>query len=275
MPRVCILTDRTAQFTRPDFPGHERVFVIPFDFQTATRPDDLSRPRSGSFQRVIPPSPQEFVSFYSHLSREYDSILVLTLSSMLNPTMKHALSASVQSGYHAAVEVVDSQSTAVGLGLLVQVAAEAASGGAALKEIVQFVRASIPSIYMLFCIPELTCLAQSGFLDYSQALAGEMLGLLPIFVLEDGRLTPTGKVRTPRHLFESFQEYLSEFEEPEHIALVRGGNHTAVGTRPVRLYVREAFPQTQFSEHSLSQPLSVLFGSQSIGLVVMEKLGWR
>lgn len=275
MQRVCVLTDNTAQFTRPNFPGHERVFVIPFDLQPATRLGEFPQPHPISLPQVIPPSPQAFVDFYGRLSQEFDFILVLTISSLLNSTMKHALSASVQSGHHAIIEVVDSQSTAVGLGLLVQAAAGLASAGAALKEIAHQVRTSIPRIYTLFCIPELSHLAQAGFLEHSQAQAGEMLGLLPIFVLEDGRLTPTQKVRTPRHLFESFQEFLGEFDNPTHIALLRGVNHTTSRTRPLRQFVQETFPDTPFSEHSLNQPLAALFGPQSIGLVVMEKPGER
>lgn len=271
MQRVCILTDSTAQYTRPNFPGHERVFVIPFDLQPATRPGEFSQPHPLSPQQVIPPSPQAFVDYYGRLSQEFDSILVLTISSMLNSTMEHALSASVQSGHHARVEVVDSQSTGVGLGLLVQAAAGLAATGAGLKEIEHQVRTSIPCIYTLFCVPELSHLAQAGFLERSQAHAGEMLGLLPIFVLEDGRLTPTQKVRTPRHLFESFQEFLGEFDNPAHIALLRGGDHTTIRTRPLRQFVQVTFPDTPFSEHSLSQPLAALFGPQSIGLVVLEK----
>ena len=155
-----------------------------------------SQPRSGLAQRLIPPSPQEFIRFYTQLSREYDTIFVLTLSSLLNPTTRSALSAAKQFSNHATIDVIDSQTTGIGLGLLVQAAAAAASAGAAPAEIERRMRATIPRIYMLFCIPELTYLAHSGYMDYSQALVGEMMGMLPIFAVEEGRLTPIEKVRT-------------------------------------------------------------------------------
>jgi len=259
MSRVCILTDSTAQFTRPNFPGRERVFVAPFDVQPAAP------------SRAIPVSRLAFVQLFAQLSQEFDAILTLTSSALLNPTFTNALSATVQSGSQASVEVVDSQSTAVGLGYLVQLAAGLVSAGASLKEIERQVRVSIPRIYTLFCIPELTCLAQAGLLELSQAQAGEIMGLLPIFTLEDGRLMPTQKVRTPRHLFETFQEFLSEFEQPAHVALLRGVDHTTIRARPLRQFVQETFPETPFSEHSLNPFLAALFGPHCIGLVVMEK----
>ncbi len=271
MSNVCILTDSTVQFTHPNFSGHERVYVIPFGFQTGTQQGDESRPRSGLAQRLIPPSPQEFIRFYAQLSRAYDKIFVLTLSSLLNPTTRFALSASVQYSNHATINVIDSQTTGIGLGLLVQEAAAAAAAGAPPAEIERRLRVSIPRIYMLFCIPELTYLAHSGYMDYSQALVGELMGMLPIFAIEGGRLTPIEKVRTQRHLFESFQEFMNEFDAPAYIALARGASHNTNRTRHVRQYVQETFPNTPFSEHAIAPHLAALFGPQSTGLVIMEK----
>lgn len=274
MSNVCILTDSTVQFTHLNFAGRERVYVIPFEYQAATRPGDKSRPLDDPVKRLIPPSPQEFIRFYAQLSREYDTIFVLTLSGLLNPAARFALSASVEYCNHAIINVIDSQTTGVGLGLLVQAAAAAAAAGIPPVEIEQRMRESIPRIYMLFCIPELTYLAHSGFMDYSQALVGELMGLLPIFVIEEGRLTPVGKVRTQRHLFESFQEFMNEFDSPAHIALERGTSHNTIRTRHVRQYVHETFPNTLFSEHSITPHLAALFGPQSTGLVIMDKPKW-
>ncbi len=125
---------------------------------------------------------------------------------------------------------------------------------------------------MLLCIPELTYLAQSGYIDHSQALVGEMLGMLPIFAIEDGRLKPMEKVRTRRHLFESFQEFINEFEAPAYIALVGGANQKNNRARSVRHYVRETFPETPFSEHAIAAQQAALFGPLSTGLVILEKM---
>jgi DegV family protein with EDD domain len=272
MSNVCVLTDSTVQFTSPSFPGRERVYVIPFEIKNTPPEGNVPRRGNGFSKRLIPPSSTEFIRFYSQLSREYDTIFVLTLSSQLNPTTRVALSASQQSGNPATIDVIDSQTTGIGLGLLVQAAAAAAASGAAPADIERQMRATIPRIYMLICIPELTYLANSGFMDYSQALIAEMMGMLPIFAIEDGRLTPMEKVRTQRHLFESFLEFINEFDAPDHIALMRGAGHNTSRTRAVRQYVQEAFPATYFSEHTIAPHLAALFGPQSTALVIMEKL---
>lgn len=273
MSNVCILTDSTAQFTRSNFSGYERVYVIPFDIQSTARQDGKLLPDGFIVQKqLFPPTPQEFIQFYARLSRAYDSILVLTLSSLLNPTMKHALSASDQFRTGATVEVIDSQTTAIGLGMLVQLAASAASEGASLREIDQRLRANIPRVYMLFYIPDLTYLAHSGLMDYAQALVAEMMGMLPIFNFEEGQLVPMEKVRTPRHLFEAFQDFMGEFETPSHIALIRNYVCSSLRTSLLRQFVKDTFPATFFSEHPIQPHLATLLGPRSIGLVVMESV---
>jgi DegV family protein with EDD domain len=270
MPNVCILTDSTVQFTQSIFPGHDRVHVIPFGLQDAASQEEKFLP--GGFtipQRLIPPSPQEFIQHYTRLSRAYDSILVLTLSSLLNPALKHALLASGQFSNGTAVEVMDSQTTAIGLGMLVQLAAGAADEGAALHEVEQRLRANIPRVYMLYCIPDLTYLAHSGLMDHAQALVAEMLGMLPIFNFEEGRLVPMEKVRTPRHLFEAFLDFLGEFEAPSHIALA-GNLPSGQRAKSLRQVVKEIFPETLYSEHPVQPQLVTLFGPRSIGLAVMD-----
>jgi DegV family protein with EDD domain len=271
MPNVCIITDSTAQFTQSRFPGHERVYVIPFDLQNVERREDYSLPGGVSLQRrLVPPSPQEFIRYYARLGRDYDSIMVLTLSSLLNPTMSHALVAAEQYSNGALVEVMDSRTTALALGLLVQIAAQAASDGASLRDIDQQLRASLSHVYLLLCIPELTYLAHSGHMDYAQALVGEMMGILPIFTLEDGRLVPMEKVRTPRHLFEAFQDFMGEFEAPVQIALVNSFGRGSLRTSPLRQFVQDTFPETLFSEHPIQPHLAAMFGPHSISLVVLE-----
>ena len=271
MSNICILTDSTVQFSYPNFPGHDRVHVIPFELQSSVMHENESGLWKDPVQRLIPPTRQGFIQYYAQLSRKYDTILVLTLSGLLSPATSRAISASVNYSNHATVKVIDSQTTGLGLGFLVQATAATIAAGASLAEVEGQIRAFIPHIYMIFCIPELFYLAHYGYIEYSQALVGEMLGMLPIFVIEEGRLSPMEKVRTQRHLFEAFQEFMNEFEAPAHIALLRGTNRNAIRSRSIHQCVRETFPDTPFSEHATSPHLAALFGPQCTGLVIIEK----
>lgn len=271
MPRVCILTDSTAQFTRTDFPGRERVFIAPFDLKPVTRQGPDSLPLRFSGPRLVPPSPQDFRHLYQKLSREYDSILVLTLSSQLSPVAPHALSASTHFLNRVAIEVLDTRTTSVGLGWLVEQAVAAACAGEAVGTIVKQVREAIARIYFLFYIPELGALTETSHLSPAQALVAGMLGILPIFMLEDGRLAPLEKAHSQRAVLEYFEEFLDEFESPGNVALVHGVGQAMTRMSPLRQHIQDLHPETHFSEHVFSPQLEALLGMQSMGMAIMQK----
>jgi DegV family protein with EDD domain len=271
MHNICILTDNTAQFSSDKFPGRDRVYTVPLDLETFYQTQGRPAPASnGHSRKLLPPSPQTFIRHYDMLGSKYDAVLVLTLSTQLIPAAENARQAALLHNNHIFVEVIDSQSTAAGLGMLVEAAAGVASRGGSLNDVERIVRAATGRIYMLMCIPEMKHLEVFGLLTHTQAMVGEMLGMLPIMFMEEGQLVPLEKAHTPRHLFETFEEFLDEFSAPERVALLRGTGHTTTRTRPLRQYVHENFPDAKYNEHPFNTPLSALFGPQSIGIVVME-----
>ena len=124
--------------------------------------------------------------------------------------------------------MLDTQTTSVGLGLIVEAAARAASAGASQAEIVKIVRGMIPHVYSIFCLQSLNHLAHSGYLDPAQAAIGEMLGIVPFYVLDSGKLIPIQKVRSMRQLVDVLHEFVTEFDNIDHIALLVDPNHCQV-----------------------------------------------
>lgn len=272
MGRVCILTDGTAQFTEIKYPGSELVHVIPVEIRSSLLPEDrnISVNKRVVTRRQYYPSKEDFLDRLFLLSTEYEAILVITLSRSLEPAVKNAQQAVSQYGGRADIRLIDSQTTAIGMGLLVQKAAAAAVGGATLVEIDQKMRSAIHSIYSMFCIPELHYLQKIGHIGFSQAIIGEMLGLFPIFVLEEGNLTPLGKVRTHRHILEYFQDFIEEFTNPDHIALLKPASMNHFRLKQLYQYIDDVFPEVPFSIHVSNTHLAALLGPQCMGLVVME-----
>lgn len=280
MTSVCILTDNTAQFSKPAFPGRNLITTIPITIEynghTVSEGKEIkvgSLP--GSLQnapapRLVAPSPEEFRHQFLTLGQEYNEIVAILLSSQLSPTIEHAQEAAEAVRGRVAVQVIDSQTTSVGLGVLVQAAAEAASKGTPSTEIERLMRSLIPHIYSVFSIPGLTYLNHSGFIGAAQAIIGEMLNLLPIYTLEDGHLTSIEKARNYRQLLDFLQEFLDEFSDLYHIALVQSVpamNHEA---RALREHAALVFPKTPFSEHPINLPLAVLMGPRTLGVFAME-----
>ena len=70
----------------------------------------------------------------------------------------------------------------------------------------------INHIYSVFCLPDLSHLYRSGQIDPAQAIVGEMLGVIPFFTLENGRLCTPKRFAAPRHLVDIMYEFVAEFE---------------------------------------------------------------
>ncbi len=282
MPRVCILTDSSAQFPHHSFPGQEFVRLIPYDVELSgvLYPDGkdvkvASLPPSADaklFPRLIPPSPEKFIQWFNALGYEFDDILVILQASALSGAYQNALQAASALQGSFAIQVINSQTTSAGLGMLVQMAAEAIKRGLSATEAEHLVRSQVPHTYTVFCAPGLSYLYHAGIVDRAQAVVGEMLNFLPVFTLEEDRLTALEKMRNYRATVEFFTEFLEEFEDLRHIALIQSVPPLLQETRALRQLFQEMYPNTSYSEHNLNTPLAVLFGPRLIGLIIVENI---
>ncbi len=280
MPKSCIITDSTAYFTKPAFAGQELITILPHFIQLDGEylPDsrDLSLYQRISLYKnppvTIPPSIDAFQSAYVTLGMKYKEIIVILLSSHLSQASVNAHLATQGSRSPANIIVIDSLTTAIGLGLIVQAAAEFSHRGYTGVEINRLVRGMINHIYSVFCLPDLAYLYRSGQIEPAQAIVGEMLGVIPLFTLENGRLVHTQKIRSPRHLVDIMYEFVAEFENLKYLALLQGISTYEQESRNLRDRISQNVRTTPLCEHGLSLALATLLGPHSIGLVAMENI---
>ncbi|MBW8012655.1 MAG: DegV family EDD domain-containing protein [Chloroflexi bacterium] len=281
MGKIGILTDSTAQFPTPVFAGRKLVNVIPLHIQTENheyaKADELKAAdfsatlNNKNFPKVFAPSVDEFHTMLSALGKRYSEIILILHSSKLSPTYANSMKAAEIIQGQIPLQIVDSQTTAIGLGLLVQAAAAAVEEGMPLAEIDRHIRGMIPRIYSVFCIEGLTYLEKSGYLGTSQALIGEFLNVLPIYIFDNGQLVPTQKARNYRHLIDILHEFLTEFDDLKHIALLQGVPPFETETRTLRDRISEDFPDTSLSEHTISAALASILGPRSLGMFVLQE----
>lgn len=233
------------------FPGQRLVKTLPL--QVAER-------------SVSAPTLEDFLRTFGELEREFGGILVLTVSNQLVPVAQVAQQAALQHGGTAQIRVLDSKQTGPGLGMLAQLGAQAILAGANLPDLEEHLRATIRSIYTLIHMDG-DRLAQAAF-PSAQAEAFES-GSLPLLMLDDGQFTPYKKIRTKRHLLESFQEFIEEFETPTQLACTHGRD-SAIRSRSLREIVASSFPNVPFADLEATAPLARLFGPELIGITVLE-----
>jgi fatty acid-binding protein DegV len=140
-----------------------------------------------------------------------------------------------------------------------------------LADLELFARSLIPKVYGMLCIPGLSYLKRGGFVNPSQARVGEYLQILQVFTLDNGELVPTQKARNPRHLVDILHEFLSEFGDLQHIALLQGVPAFEQETRALRERLAEDHRSTPISEQIINAPLASLIGPHSLGIFALEK----
>jgi DegV family protein with EDD domain len=282
MPSICILTDGSAQFPKHSFPGQNLVRIIPYDIEIKGifYPDGKDV-KVGMFPpsafaanapRLIAPSVEKFSEWFSALQKEFHDILVVLQDSHFSPAYDNAVAAVKSLNASRSIQVINSQTISAGLGSLVQIAAEALNNGVNALETEHLIRRQIPHIYTVLCTPGLSYLYQAGIIDRAQALVGEFLNFIPVYTLEEERLTPLEKVRTYRQTVELFIEFLEEFENLRHIALVQSIPPLLSDTRSVRQLFQEIYPNTSYSEHNLNLPLAALLGPRVLAMLAVEKV---
>lgn len=142
------------------------------------------------------PSPEDFVAAYrTALRAGAAGVVSVHLSSELSGTWEAARLAAVDCGPDT-VRVVDSRSTAMGLGFAVLAAAEAAASGALLG-VVEAVAARVAArTTTLFYVNTLEHLRRGGRIGTAQAWVGTALAVKPLLHVVGGRIVPLEKVRT-------------------------------------------------------------------------------
>jgi fatty acid-binding protein DegV len=261
MGNLGILTDDSVSFPVSTFSGRKRVHTFSAE---ATR--RYSLPRAASSRT------REFLLQLDNLCEQYTDILVLVSADIfggLPSTTRRAL--EKRQGCAASVEILDTQTIGAGVGILVQKAAALAEAGASLAEATHQLRAAIPNIYTLLCVPQISLLAERGHLAPSQALAGSILGFIPLFLLEDNHLYPIRKARTWRRLLESVLEFIEEFDAPRSVSLLKSPDFNAPTKLSLRAALRKRAPTLPFYEYPPPALFADTFGERAVGVILSEE----
>lgn len=275
---ICIFTDSVVQFPNPVFEGRNLVSILPTKWRTATSQNgaelkaaDLPQSlTSKAAPKLEMTSIETFEESFRQLSAHYEGILAILSSAHFDSSYLNAVEAAEILQGSIPVKVVDSKTTSLGLGMLVQIAAQAAEVGQSLSDLELHIRSLLPRIYSLLCIPGLSYLNRRGFINSTQALVAEYLGMLPVFTLDNGELMPSEKARNKRHLVDIMQEFLAEFAELEHIALLQGTPSFEQETRALRERLAEDHESTPISEQIITAPLASLIGPHSLGIFALQ-----
>ena len=206
---VAVVTDSTAYIPDearagldiPAIPlwliwGDERyrdgVDIAPDDFYRLLQDRD-------TIPSTSQPSVGEFVDFYHRVAEEQetDTIVGAFISSRISGTVDSAQTAAAEVR-DLDVTVIDSYSTAMGLGFMALAAARKAAAGGSGAEVATAADDVRQRLTVLFTVDTLEYLHKGGRIGSAKRFLGTMLNIKPLLHLNDGCVEPLCQIRTKR-----------------------------------------------------------------------------
>jgi len=154
--------------------------------------------QSEELPKTAQPSVGSFIDVYETLAQQDNEIISIHLSNKLSGTYNAALLAKEAVGKKCHIEIVDSESVSMGLGLTVIAAAKAVRDGVTFKEAMDIIHRNVSRMHLVAFLQTLEYLEKGGRLGKGKALLGTLLHVKPLIAVREGEVQPFGLARTTR-----------------------------------------------------------------------------
>lgn len=165
------------------------------------------------------PTPNDFLEVYQQLAEGGNDILVVSLSSKLSGTYESALAAKRMMSTNCRIEVIDSKTVVMGLGVIVIAATKLAQKGAGLDEVAEKVRQDMSRSHAIMFFDTLKYLAKGGRIGRAQGLLGSLLQVKPILTMREGEAAPLTRVRSRQAGMDYLYNFVHGFSHIEELAV--------------------------------------------------------
>jgi DegV family protein with EDD domain len=274
---VKIVTDSTSDLS-PEIVDELGITVVPLHVSIGniTYRDGVDLTTQEFYHRlaenkILPttsaPSPQSFIDVFDRLTNETDEILCLTISSKLSATYESASEAKRRWNGPARLEIIDSYSAIIGLGLITIAAAKAARSGQSLDEIMEMTRKNMKRVDFRMVFDTLEYLRKGGRIGAAQVLLGSMLKINPVITLKDGATEAVTKFRSRAKAMEYLVNFATNFPDVQEIAIEDAT--TPDDVESLMTHLSEALPGKTIHRMKVSPVIGTHVGPHVLGIGVL------
>jgi DegV family protein with EDD domain len=203
---IKIVTDSTSDLPQ-SLANEFGITVIPVyvQFGNKTYRDRIDISESEFYERLLhfpvhpttsQPSPQDFADVYKNVCKDADGIISIHIAGKLSGTCNSALCGKEMIASSCPIEVIDTQSVSMGVGLMAIKAAQIAASCNDFQRVVEQVRQLPDRSHILAMFDTLKYLAMGGRIGKGKALLGNVLNIKPLLMLKDGEFLPAAKARS-------------------------------------------------------------------------------
>jgi DegV family protein with EDD domain len=218
------------------------------------------------------PTPQEFADTYDELAENTDEILVINHSSKLSGTYQSAKKGKdYMKANKCRVEVIDSQTVAMGLGLVVIAVAKETRKNVKLDDLIDFTHKALKRSHFIVYFDTLKYLTQGGRIGKAQRFLGSVLSIKPILNIKEGEMSPVTRVRSIATGVTYLHNFIAGFKNIETI-----GIETTTSLERADIFAKllsADYPNVPILRSTVSPVLGVYGGPKAIAVSVLEAEG--
>lgn len=213
------------------------------------------------------PSPETFRLKFEQLAEEgAQSILSIHISESLSATINSARVAAEQFK-RTPVTVLDSTQLSLGLGFIVEKAAQMSELGHKMDEILINLQELMKRTYVFASLKTLEYLRRSGRMHFALARLGEILQIKPLLHMNQGHPT-AHRTRTQSRATERLMEWLRENAPYEKLAVVHAG--VQAEAEAMRERVKEFLPESDIPVVQITPVLGAHLGVGALGFACVS-----
>lgn len=201
---VRIIIDSTADVTPY---VREQVTVVPLTihFDEESYIDGVTITHKEFYEKLVETdvlprtsqaSPAAFAEPFEEAAKAGDSAVVLTVASKLSGTYQSAMIAARESD--AEIYVVDTETVAIGAGILAELALQLRDQGLSAAEIALRLEQEKKNVHVIALLDTLEYLKKGGRISATAAFAGSLLSIKPVVCIREGVIEMLGKARGSR-----------------------------------------------------------------------------
>jgi DegV family protein with EDD domain len=279
---VRIVTDSLSDLSG-DLIGNLDITVVPLTvlFGHETYLDRVTISTDEFYHRLVhgdiwpastQPSPQDFANTYDTLAETGNEILAIILSAKLSGTVQSAMAGkSLMKTKKCHIEVIDSQTVAGGLGLVVLAAARKAQEGASMNELIEFTKKALTRSHFIVYFDTLKYLTKGGRIGKAQGLLGSVLPIKPILNIKDGEMSPVTRLRSNTAGITYLNNYLNSFKNIDTV-LIEHTTSVESADELARLF-SSTHPKVPVLRSTVAPVLGVYGGPDAFAASVLEAEG--
>ncbi|WP_337020326.1 DegV family protein [Oceanobacillus massiliensis] len=274
--KLAVMTDSTA-YIPADLRDRHNIHMVPLSvtFEDITYEEEIDITTEEFYKKIreakeLPTTSQPSIGYVTEkleeLSKEYDAVISVHLSSGISGTYQTVISAgSMVDGID--VYAYDSEMSCMVQGFYALEAAEMAAQGKSPQEIIARLDEMKASMRAYFMVDDLTNLQRGGRLSGAQALVGSLLQVKPILHFSDRLIVPFEKIRTRKKAISRIMGMLeADAEKGKELNVVFIHANNEASAAELRDSFQKKYPAMQTSISYFGPVIGTHLGEGAIGI---------